>query len=149
MHLRHFFCWSAAFVLFSAVAWGTEWQTDYEQALAAAKESKKPVLLNFTGSDWCGPCIAQHRNVFAKPAFAEFAQKNLVLVELDMPQRKKLSPKTLEQNERLRHQHGVQSLPTLVLLDPDGKVLGKLQGYAGEGPTEMIASIEKLIGKTH
>ena len=71
----------AVLALAAPVARGGDWPTDYEQALATAKESKKCVLMNFTGSDWCGPCIMMHKLVFSKPAFTEFAEKNLVLLQ--------------------------------------------------------------------
>ena len=137
----------AGVTLVAAFAHAGEWQTDYEHALATAKETKKNVLLNFTGSDWCPPCIAMNRNVFSKDAFKEFAQKHLILVEVDFPQRKQLPPKVAQQNDRLARQYEVEQAPTMFLLGPDGKVLGKFSGYSGEGPTEIIAWIEKQSGK--
>lgn len=71
---------------------GPAWLTDAAKAQAQAKAEKKLVLLDFTGSDWCGWCIKLNKEVFSKPEFAEYAKKNLVLVEVDFPRRKKLSP---------------------------------------------------------
>jgi thioredoxin-related protein len=138
-----------AFGLIATVALGAEWQTDYDQALATAKSAKKYVLLDFTGSDWCGPCIEMKKVVFSKPAFLNYAQKNLILVEIDFPMRKKLPEKITKQNEHLLHQYGVDNggFPTVVLLSPDGKLLGQLDGYAGEQPADIIAWIEKLQKK--
>ena len=104
----------AGFLLLSAMAHAAEWQTDYDQALIAATQAKKPMLLNFTGSDWCPPCIAMHKRVLSKPAFLEFAQKNLILLEVDFPRRTQLSAPMTQQNHRLKHQFQVESLPTLV-----------------------------------
>ena len=148
--MRRFFCFSIAFILIAANVSGSEWQTDYEQALAAAKAGNKCVLLDFTGSDWCGPCIQMNKVVFSKAAFLTYAEKNLILVEVDYPQHKKLPEKVTKQNERLMHEYGIDNsgFPTVILLNPDGKILGQLEGYAGERPADIIAWVEKLRGKS-
>jgi thioredoxin-related protein len=149
MRMRRFFCFSIAFILIAANVSGSEWQTDYEQALAAAKAGNKCVLLDFTGSDWCGPCIQMNKVVFSKAAFLTYAEKNLILVEVDYPQHKKLPEKVTKQNERLMHEYGIDNsgFPTVILLNPEGKILGQLGGYAGERPADIIAWVEKLRGK--
>jgi thioredoxin-related protein len=126
------------------------WQTDYEQALATAKTGNKCVLLAFTGSDWCGPCIQMNKTVFSKTAFLDFAEKNLILVEVDYPRRKQLPEKVTKQNERLLHQYDIENsgFPTVILLNPDGQILGKLEGYGGEVPADIITWVEKLCGKS-
>ena len=140
-----------AFTFVALSAHGAEWQTNYEQALATAKETHKCVLLDFNGSDWCGPCIAMKKAVFSKPAFLNYAQKNLILVDVDYPRHKKLPDKTIKQNERLLQQYEIErsGYPTVILLSPDGKILGQLEGYSGERPADMIAWIERLRGKLH
>jgi thioredoxin-related protein len=135
------------FSFIATIASGAEWQTDYEQALATAKNAKKCVLLNFTGSDWCGPCILMHKRVFAKTAFLEYAEKYLVPVGVDYPVHKALPAKEKEQNEHLKEQYHVEQFPTVILLNPDGKILGQLGGYSGEGPADVIAWVEKLRPK--
>ena len=149
MNLRRFSCLLIAFSFLTTIARGSEWQTDYEQALATAKAAKKCVLLDFTGSDWCGPCIEMKKVVFSKAAFLNYARKNLILVEVDYPRHKTLPDKTTKQNERLLHQYGIDrsGYPTVVLLNPDGKILGQLEGYSGERPADIIAWVEKLRGK--
>jgi len=149
MRTRRFFCFSVALTLIAASVSGSEWQTDYEQALAAAKAGNKCILLDFTGSDWCGPCIQLNKVVFSKAAFLTYAEKNLVLVEVDYPQHKKLPEKVTKQNERLMHEYGIDNsgFPTVILLNPDGKILGQLEGYGGERPADIIAWAEKLRGK--
>ena len=78
MNLRSFFCFLITFSSWAAIACGSEqWQTDYEQALATAKSTNKRVLLDFTGSDWCGPCIQMEKTVFTKAAFLNYAKQNL------------------------------------------------------------------------
>jgi len=120
------------------------WQTDYGKALEMAKAQNKPVLLDFTGSDWCSPCIALKKRVFSNAAFRAYAQKNLVLVEVDYPQRKKQSAQLKTQNEKLSREYGIEEkgFPTLILLDPSGKVLREFGGYDGESAAEVIAWIE-------
>ena len=147
MNLRRFSCLLIVFSFVTTVTRGSEWQTDYEQALATAKAAKKCVLLNFTGSDWCGPCIQMERTAFSKPAFLDYAKQNLVLVAVDYPRLKELPEKVTKQNERLMHQYSIGGFPTVILLNPDGKILGQLGGYAGEGPAEIIAWVVKLCGK--
>lgn len=148
--MRRFSGLFLGFIFVATIARGAaEWQTDYEQALAAAKETKKCVLLDFTGSDWCPPCIEMNKVVFSQPAFQSYAQKNLILVEIDYPSRKKLPENIMKQNERLKRQYRIdgKGFPTVILLSPDGKILGELQGYGGEGPEEIIAWVEKLRPK--
>jgi len=147
VHKRRFWLQLIGLLLVTTIVRGEQWQTDYEQALATAKGAKKCVLLNFMGSDWCPPCIAMHKTVFVKPAFLDFAQKNLTLIELDYPRRKQLPANVTEQNQRLLRQYEIEQLPTVVLLNPDGKILGKLEGYAGEGAEDVVAWVEKLCGK--
>jgi thioredoxin-related protein len=134
----------------TTIARGSEWQTDYEQALASAKAANKCVLLDFTGSDWCGTCIQMKKIVFSKGAFLSYAKKNLVLVEVDYPRVKALPEKVAKQNERLLHQYEIEKsgYPTVILLSPDGKILGQLEGYNGERPADIIAWIEKLRAKS-
>jgi thioredoxin-related protein len=150
MNIRSFSCLLIAFSFVTAIARGSEWQTDYEQALATAKAVNKCVLLDFTGSDWCGPCIEMKRVVFSRAAFLNYAKKNLVLVEIDYPKAKALPEKIAKQNERLLHQYGIDKsgYPTVILLNPDGKILGQLEGYSGERPADIISWIEKLRSKS-
>jgi protein disulfide-isomerase len=133
-----------AFLCFSSVAVAADWQTDYAKALQAGRAQNKRVLLDFTGSDWCGPCIQLRKQVFSRPDFAAYAEKNLVLVEIDYPQRKKQPAELVTQNERLSKQYGIdeKGFPTVVLLDPNGKTLREFNGYSGESVAELIAWIE-------
>ena len=121
-----------------------DWQTDYAKALQTAKAQNKRVLLDFTGSDWCPPCIALRKRVFSSAEFGAYAQKNLILVELDYPQRKPQPAQLKNQNEKLSRDYGIEEkgFPTVILLDPSGKVLRELTGYDGEGPAKVIAWIE-------
>jgi thioredoxin-related protein len=119
------------------------WLTDFAAAQQAAKSGQKLLLMDFTGSDWCGWCIMLDKEVFSKPEFKEYATKNLILLELDFPRRKTLPPETQAQNERLAMQYRVAGFPTVVVLDSNGKPLGAL-GYQAGGPQPFIAQLEKL-----
>ena len=114
------------------------WGDDYKAALAAASKDNRNVLLDFTGSDWCGWCIRLKRETFDKPEFKAYADKNLELVEIDFPQGKSLSPEVRKQNDALQQQYNVQGFPTLVLLSPDGKVIKQQSGYIPGGPKGFI-----------
>ena len=121
-----------------------EWETDYDKALQKAKAENKQVLLDFTGSDWCGPCIQLNKSVFATKEFRAYAEKNLVFVEVDYPRAKKLTAELVKQNEKLGKEYGIEEkgFPTLVLLDSSGKVVRELTGYDGEVTSDVVAWIE-------
>lgn len=125
----------------SAVA--SDWSSDYSKSMEQAKAEKKLMLLDFTGSDWCGWCIKLDKEVFSKPAFKDYAKKNLVLVEVDFPRNKHLAKKVKDQNDKLAAEHGIQGYPTIVVLNSDGKKIGEL-GYMEGGPDAFIAALEKL-----
>jgi thioredoxin-related protein len=114
------------------------WSADYKASLATASKENKKVLLDFTGSDWCPSCIAIKKAIFDKPAFKEFADKNLVLVEVDFPVGKTLSPEVMKQTVELQEQYQVQGFPTLILLDPQGKVIKQQIGFIPGGPKGFI-----------
>ena len=120
-----------------------DWQTDLPKAQAQAKTEKKLVMLDFTGSDWCGWCIKLNKDVFSKPEFVEYAKKNLVAVEVDFPNKKKLSPAQKQANDALAKKYEIRGYPTIVVLDSEGKKVGEL-GYQPGGPKAFIAELEKL-----
>jgi thioredoxin-related protein len=123
------------------------WTDNYEKALAQAKSEKKLVLLDFTGSDWCGWCINRDKEVFQKPAFKAFAKDNLVPVTVDFPQGKKLPKHTADQNAKLKEEHQVSGFPTIVLLDAEGKVINKWGGYSEKFFDELKAKIPEKSAK--
>jgi thioredoxin-related protein len=123
-----------------------EWHTDLAKAQALAKAENKKVLINFTGSDWCGFCIKLQKEVFTTPEFQAFAGKNLVLVEADFPRKKTLPAAVKAANEKLKDQHKVRGYPTLVVLDGQGKKLGEIVGYGGGGPKAVIDKIQDAKG---
>lgn len=119
------------------------WLTDAKEAQAKAKSGKKLLLVDFTGSDWCGWCIKLDREVFSKPEFKAYADKNLVLLEVDFPKGKELSPAERTQNQQLAMKYDVEGFPTIVVLDEEGKQIGVL-GYTPGGPEAFIAELEKI-----
>ncbi|MDQ2658820.1 MAG: thioredoxin family protein [Verrucomicrobiota bacterium] len=119
------------------------WLTDFKQAQAEAKANHKLLLVDFTGSDWCGWCIRLDREVFSKPEFQDYAKKNLVLLEVDFPRGKELSAEQRLQNEQLAQLHGIQGLPTIIVFDGEGKKVGTL-GYMPGGPQAFISQLDQL-----
>lgn len=117
-----------------AVGWGD----DYKAALATGARESKNVLLDFTGSDWCGWCMKLKKETFDQKEFKDYADKNLVLVEVDFPQGKTLAPEIIKQNEQLQEQFHIQGFPTLVLLNPQGKIIKQESGYIPGGPNGFI-----------
>lgn len=114
------------------------WSTDYEASIAQAAASKKAILLEFTGSDWCPPCMKQNKDVFEQAAFEDYAKDKLVLVKLDFPRRKEQDPAIKERNQKLSTQYGVEGFPTIILLSPEGKELARQVGYGGGGVTGFV-----------
>jgi thioredoxin-related protein len=90
-----------------------EWHTDLMKAHELSEKSKKPIFAFFTGSDWCGWCIKLQQNVFAKKEFVAWANKNVILLELDFPRRKQLSPELIQQNNSLQQVFNVAAFPVV------------------------------------
>lgn len=145
--LSRLFTACAVFAVGSTVAFAAAgWGDDYEKAVAQAKTEKKMVVLDFTGSDWCGWCIKLDKEVFSKPEFKAYAKDNLVLMEVDFPQTKSQSKKLKEQNAKLQKEHRIEGYPTIIVLNSGGKKVGQL-GYEEGGPKNFIAKLEALKGK--
>lgn len=122
-----------------------DWQTDLPKALVQARAEKKLVLLNFTGSDWCSACKVLDNEVFDQAEFAAFAQTNLVLVVVDLPNRKVLPPALLAANQALNTNYDVEGFPTLIALKPDGKVAWRMDGISDNlSPQTVIAPLQAL-----
>src|SRR5215510_9568275 len=90
-----------------------EWLTDARAAQGKAKEENKLVLLDFTGSDWCGWCIKLKREVFDQPEFVQYARSKLVMVEVDFPHQKTLSHAQQQANAKLQRTYGITGYPTI------------------------------------
>jgi thioredoxin-related protein len=119
------------------------WLTDYQQAQQQAKANHKLLLLDFTGSDWCGWCMRLRKEVFSKPEFHDYANKNLVLMEVDFPRAKEQTRDLRLQNQNLAQRFGVEGFPTIVVLNGEGKIIGAL-GYIEGGAAAFISQLERF-----
>ena len=124
----------------------TNWLTSYSKALDAARQEKKTVLMDFTGSDWCIWCMRLRSEVFATVEFQNYAATNLVLMEVDFPHRKPQSDFLKKQNEELMQKFGVEGFPTIIILNSEGKALGKM-GYVPGGPAAFISQLKAITEK--
>src|ERR1035438_2196994 len=118
------------------------WGTDLSTALNQARSENKMVLLDFTGSDWCGWCIKFDHDVLSTDKFAGYAKSKLVLVKLDFPHHKPQSDELKQANQELATRYHVDGFPTYVLLNFAGKELGRQVGYAAGGPDAFIAELD-------
>ncbi len=118
------------------------WLTNLEEAAEYAKDENKKILLVFTGSDWCRPCQYLHKDVFESEKFAKFANKNLVLVEMDFPRKakNKISPEQSKYNNELKRKYKVKGFPTVVIMDNNLKEINRWVGYS---PTPLHKTISK------
>jgi thioredoxin-related protein len=121
---------------------------DWEQAKRQARQENKLILLTFSGSDWCLPCIRMEKEVFEKDTFSHFANNNLVMVKADFPRQKKnIDKENTAQNEALAEQYDKAGhFPFTVLLNADGKVLMAWDGYQGNKPEDFIRDIKAIKG---
>jgi thioredoxin-related protein len=135
--------WLSSFVALSAAETKeVKWLTDLDEAKKVAQAEKKDILVDFTGSDWCGWCKRLKAEVFDQPEFAA-ATKKFVLVELDFPQKKKLPAGAKEKNEALAKQFNVSGFPTILLLDSQGELYAQT-GYEEGGAVKYLASLDEL-----
>ncbi len=133
--------------LVGSVTAGEGWITNFEAAKAKAAAEKKPLLLDFTGSDWCGWCIKLDKEVFSQDAFKAYAKDSLVLVELDFPRDSSTLPEGVaEQNEALAKKYGVRGFPTILILSPEGKLIEKT-GYQRGGADAYVEHIKEIVSK--
>lgn len=122
------------------------WMTDVPKALEKAKTENKLVMLDFTGSDWCGWCIKLNKEVFSTAEFAEYAEKSIVPVEIDFPKKKAQSEELKKTNRALQAKYKIEGYPTIIVLNSAGKKVGEL-GYEEGGPKNFIAKLDALKGK--
>lgn len=110
-----------------------KWHTNYQEALAQAKSEKKPLILYFTGSDWCGWCKKMDNEIFSTPDFAKTAGNAFVFVDLDYPMNKTLAPALVDQNAQLKQKYGVTGYPTVVVVDANENFIAETGYRAGGG----------------
>lgn len=124
-----------------------KWTMDITAAKTLAKETGKPIFMNFTGSDWCGWCQMMDKKIFSKAEWQAYAAENLVLVWIDFPKKKELVPEAfIDRNQALAKQYKVNGYPTYVLLAADGNtVLGQLGAEPDGTPADFINSVKRTL----
>ena len=121
------------------------WIADYDQALLYARELERPVLVNFTGSDWCYWCQLLSGEVFEKEAFLKFAGDNFALLKVDFPQKTKLPQEVQKANQALAEKYEIQGFPTIVLIDGKGEEIDRT-GYQEGGAEVYVKHLKELLG---
>ena len=120
------------------------WLTDYDKALELASNQGKAILVNFTGSDWCGWCIKLDDEVFSHDAFEDWADENIILLEIDYPKEKVLPDELKAQNETLKNKYKIKGYPTILLLNGQGEVVGQT-GYGKGGPEVWTQNVDLIL----
>ena len=137
------FCF-AALVASTAFSAELDWETDFEKARQRAKSENKDILINFTGSDWCGWCKRLDREVFSTQTFADFADKQLILLKVDFPKWKKITKEQRAANDALARKYGVGGFPAIYLVDNQAKVLLRT-GYRRGGSESYIDYLNRYL----
>jgi thioredoxin-related protein len=130
----------------------SEWQPEFETARKLARENSKFILLNFSGSDWCAPCIRLHKEVFNSAEFEQLAKRSLVLYNADFPRKiKNQLPKELVQrNEALAEKYNPSGkFPYTVILTPEGGIVKAWEGYPHNNSTQFIEEMKSVCDAKH
>ena len=120
------------------------WLTDYQAAKTLAEKSGKPLIVWFTGSDWCGWCMKLDKEVFSKSEFKLWSKNNASLVVADFPRKKPQSAKEKKQNEELAQKYGIRGFPTILIFDSTGKQLGQT-GYREGGAAAYVKHLQSFL----
>lgn len=126
----------------------SSWGTDFDKAQQTAQTEHKLIMLNFSGSDWCGPCIRMHKELFDSKAFTQYANDHLVLVNADFPRLKKnqLTSEQLKKNNKLAETYNKEgNFPLTLLLSEDGKVLKTWDGLPKLSPEEFTEQVKEVV----
>ncbi|ALL07026.1 thiol-disulfide isomerase [Pedobacter sp. PACM 27299] len=121
------------------------WNENFNEAQQQAKTSHKQILINFSGSDWCGPCIRLRKEILESEVFEAYAKENLVLVRADFPRQKKnqLPAAQIKKNESLAEQYNPEGkFPYTILLDENGKILKSWDGYPNVAAEKFVSEIK-------
>ena len=136
----------APFLGFSA---NVTWLGDFNEATAEAAKSHKYILINFSGSDWCGPCIRERKEILENDVFEKYASDHLVLVRADFPRQKKnqLGKEQIKKNEALADKYNPEGkFPYTILVDDHGKVVKDWDGFPNESPENFVNQIASASG---
>ncbi len=126
---------------------GGLWETDFAEAAESAKAGNRYLLLDFTGSDWCGFCIKLNNEVFEKKPFKQYAEENLVCVIVDFPNQRSLKSSLKKQNDSMKAQYGVKGFPTVIVLAPGGDVVMQKVGYTSGEEDEYLEGLKAAIAE--
>ncbi len=121
------------------------WTTYSNEALDRAKKENKHILMDFTGSDWCGWCVKLDKEVFSQPEFISYATNNLVCIKVDFPSKKQISAEQKKINDKLAKDYGVRGFPTIYILKPDGKTVVGKTGYKAGGSAAYVKHLQEMI----
>lgn len=127
---------------------GVSWLSNFDEAKAIATRENKLILLNFSGSDWCGPCIRMKKEVFETDAFQSVAAERLVLLQADFPRSKKnkLSSEVVKHNEKLAEKYNpLGKFPYTLLLDSNGNVIKEWDGYVPGSQSKFIKQLRDNV----
>lgn len=126
---------------------GQDWKPSFSEAVATAKDENKPLILVFTGSDWCAPCIKLDKKIWMSAAFKDYAAKNYILYKADFPRKKsnKLEAALVAENQKLAEKYNPNGFfPLVVVLDSDQNVLG-VTGYKNITPSAYIELLNSFL----
>ena len=129
---------------------GSLWANNFEQILKQAQKENKFILLNFSGSDWCAPCIRMHKEILENESFQEYAKAHLIYVNADFPRLKKhqLTKEQQQENDKLAEKYNpTGNFPFTLLLDSNGKVIKTWNGFYENGAESFTAEVKDLVGK--
>lgn len=134
----------ASLALTAVAAAGSGWMTDIDAAVAKAKAEKKNVLVEFTGSDWCPPCMMMDKKVFSKKAFTDAAKKDFILVKIDIPNKDKELKK---KNVKVMRKYRVNGVPTVLLFGSDGKEFHRFSAAQYPNIDKFLAHLKESLEK--
>lgn len=131
--------------LYAEAGSGLNWQTNYDEAVSQSRGTSKPIVLFFTGSDWCSWCNKLDSEVFDTKDFQDAAGNKFIFVKLDFPRSKRLDARTTAQNKQLQERYNVRGYPTVIVLDSNQKQIGST-GYKQGGGKAYAAHLLKMTG---
>jgi len=125
---------------------GGTWIESYEDAISFSKDLSRPILVNFTGSDWCGWCVRLSKEVFSQKEFLDYAKTNLILLKLDFPKSIPQTDELKAQNQKLQDKFKIRGYPTILLIDSEGSEISRT-GYREGGAASYVEHLKSMLTK--
>jgi thioredoxin-related protein len=125
-----------------------DWQLDFQKARQTARSEHKYILLNFSGSDWCGPCIQMNKEIFDTEIFEQYAKEHLVLVNADFPRSRKhaLSEEQQKKNDQLAEDYNKKGIfPLTILINAEGKPIKAWEGFPAISADEFTKQLQSIV----